>query len=100
MDPKDDPNVDPSETFGAALLRCFAEEGLPLSTMSYATIQELKAADRAAAIRILRSSTAGGLSYAFIQRLKEDSPERIAERLVMEYRLASQQMTMMMLFMF
>lgn len=87
------------EPFGAALLRCFREEGLPLSTMSYATIQALKIADRAETIRALRECTPGAVSYALIQQLKKDTPERIADRLVMQHRIAAQQMTMMMLFM-
>jgi len=80
----------PEGTFGARFLKALRKEGLPLSGFRYATIQELKRADRAEAIRILRRSV-GTLSYAVIQQLKEEEPEEVARRMSLRAQIAAQQ---------
>lgn len=76
-----------TEPYGAALLNAVRELGLCNIGLDYETIQELKVADRAETIRILRSASAG-LPYLVIQKLKKDTPEQVAEYFLAQYQIA------------
>ena len=76
---------DEATTFGSALLGALKRCGASIGAFDYATIQELKAADREETIRILREHSSN-LSYAAIRAIREDDPEEIAQRIAEENR--------------
>jgi hypothetical protein len=59
--------------------------------LNYAQIQELKAADREDIVRIF-----GGSSYDFIQRVKRDSPEELAQFMARMLEARQRQAALMM----
>lgn len=65
--------------FGERLLSSFKARGVAVPSRSYREMQELKVADREAAIRLLAPS-GGSLSYSAIQAFKTLEPDEIARQ--------------------
>jgi hypothetical protein len=70
----------PDEAFGLQLFEELKREGglsAVTSLLNYEQIQQLKSADRTGVLRIFQGS-----NYDFIQRMKRDSPEKLAAHLI------------------
>jgi len=70
------------ETIGLQLYEALKDQGglsLVTSLLTYAQIQELKAADREGLVRLFRGS-----GYEMIQRLKREPADKLAARMVRE----------------
>lgn len=81
---------DPEPTFGARFLEEWRRGGGPLSSWSYAEIQELRRCDReelAAALRRHHPLT----PHAALQRIRSaESPESLARELLQQAQMAAQ----------
>ena len=78
--------ADEETTFGQALYDELKRLGGGVtSNLKYADIQRLKAADREAVVDLFRGS-----GYAVIQRIKEDTPEQVADYLTRQALQAQQ----------